>query len=307
MIDRLSFPDSNALRAGRWCPIYFRPNFDTPERLVVGIAACVDGAWHVETASSLEKLRCLYGNEAEVVVELVSAAMRELAWNLKDAPDRSIKSVYVSGITLGEPIVARGHNAKQLALRWLRQVSSLHDRRKEGALDQAEPARVYKNNDVGRRIAKDRLPVLVMEKILEQAPSFRSFFHEHVKKLEQNITARITSHEAYVAFDGQHVAANFSTLRPGRHKTSVDVAKRLMWDLKQHREKENGLYKAHQHNIYLYHPSVDDPTITEKQYENVMDVVGTLAHEGRNLDIEVYPHSDVTQISSALLEAERTS
>lgn len=282
MIDHLSFPDCEGLNKGLWHPVYFQANFDTPERLVAGVVACVDGTWHVETASSLEKLRCLYGSDASVAIDIVKAGMRQLAKHLGHSNEISDSWLEVSGLSFGEGYVGQAKTAKELSLRWLRIISSLHDIKKENYIEGGNETQVHDQiGKVERRIAKDRLPVLVMEKMTDRAPNSKRFFNEYVLRLERNENARLIAHQAYLAFDGRKVAANFSTLRPGQHKSSVDVAKRLMWDLEQHRENSNNLYEKQYHNIYLYHPSKFEPTITERQYENVMEVVQSLTDEGR--------------------------
>ena len=138
----------------------------------------------------------------------------------------------------------------------------------------------------------------------ERAPQVRNMFNSHVRKLEFDSGARLLTHNAFVAFDGRKVAANFSTLRAGRNKASVDVTKRLMWDLEQHREHSENLYGTQSHEMFLYHPSKNDPTITERQFTNVMELVDTLKNEGMNREIKVNSHDSVNDISETLLREE---
>lgn len=307
MIDKRSFPSSADLSVGLWYPVYFKANFDTPERLIAGVAAYVDGKWHIEPASALERLRCLYGNDANVAIDVISSGLDEMNMQLKEIKYISDIKLSISGIEIGEKQEAHAYDAKELAFRWLRRISSLHDQRREHSII-AEVENIPQATalaPVERDIARDRLSVLVMEQVVQQAPNLRHLFHTHVRKLEHNNSARLITHKAYVAFDGRNVAANFSTLKPGKHRPSVDVAKRLMWDLEQHRDADERLLKHQSHNIYLYHPSENDPTISNKQFANVMDLVETLSVEGQNRHIEVIAKSDVTEISNDLLAAER--
>ena len=100
------------------------------------------------------------------------------------------------------------------------------------------------------------------------------------------------------------MAANFATLKRGKQKIAVDISKRLMWDLEQHRDAEKGLLPRFSHEMILYHPAEDDPTITPKQYDNVMEVVGTLKDEGQGRDIRVMPYVSVPTIAEHILAEE---
>lgn len=301
----MTFPDSSSISDGFWQPVYFRPNLDTPERLVAAVIANIDGKWHVARASALERLKCLYGSEAAVALDAIEVGLTYLEGSLRKdhAPDDL--SEVVSGLELGDRRSGQASDAPELALRWIRTVSSLHSLRKE--LEQfpmLETAPANPADIVGRDISRDRLSALVMSKMAELAPQTRAMFNPHVQRLAEDSGARLLTHKAYVAFTGKHVAANFATLKPGRQKHAVDVSKRLMWDLEQHRESEKNLLPRHSHEMILYHPSENDPTITPKQFQNVMEVVGTLQDEGEKSDIRVLPYASVPRIADHILDAE---
>lgn len=305
MIDQIVFPERSDLKSGQWYPIFFRANFDTPERLVAGVVAYVDGKWDIQSASALDRLKCLYQGASQVAIAAIEQGLGNLGEMLGKV-DLHGADLSVSGLYLGEVQEAEARDAKELARRWLRLISSLHDVKKEVdvyvelASYQPTPAEVV----VSREISRDRLPVLVMDKMIESAPQARNMFHQHIHKLESNSKARLITHRAYVAFDGKKVAANFSTLRAGKHKAAVDVSKRLMWDLEQHRQGDQSLYGQQDHEMYLYHPSHDDPTISERQFDNVMEIVATLTKEGENRNIKVNARDSVELISKELLAAE---
>ena len=306
MMDQVIFPDRTDLKPGHWYPIFFRANFDTPERLVAGVVACVDGKWDLQSATALDRLKCLYHGASQVAIAAIEQGLGNLEEMLGkielDGADLS-----VSGLYLGKAQEAEAHDAKELARRWLRLISSLHDVKKE--VDFYIEVASYKPSPaeevISREISRDRLPVLVMDKMIETAPQARNMFHQHVHKLEANNKARLITHRAYVAFDGKNVAANFSTLRAGKHKAAVDASKRLMWDLEQHRQGDPSLYGKQVHEMYLYHPSHDDPTISERQFDNVMEIVATLKKEGENREIKVNSRDSVDEISRELLKVEK--
>ena len=302
-IREMSFPNSGAVNDGFWQPVYFRPNLDTPERLVAAVIANVSGRWQLIRASAPERLRCLYGREAAVAIDAINLGLAHLEQDIRRGAAPTDVTEIVSGLEIGEKVIGQARDARELATRWVRAISSLHDARAEFGIELAH-AVADGVDPVERDISRDRLPVLVMERMVERVPQTRSMFNPHVLRLEHDQGARLLSHKAFVAFSGKHVAANFATLKPGRHKVAVDISKRLMWDLEQHREKETSLLPRHSYEMILYHPAQDDPTITTKQFENVMEVVRTLEEEGTNREIAVLPYVSVPKIADHILEAE---
>lgn len=297
---QMNFPNGSNLLDGFWQPIFFRSNFDTPERLVVAILAFAEGRWSIERANSLEKLKCLYGAESVIALDVIQYGLDELQSSLAQADAKPVLNV--SGLELGERREAQAKSADELAKRWLSQVSSLHSFRKDFASVSGNTA--IGVDSITRDISNDRLSVLVMEHVVNISPQSRPLFNPHVHRLERDESARHIDHGKYVAFDGKKVAANFSTIKPGRNKNSVDISKRLMWDLEQHRGQEISLLDKQQHEMFLFHPKKDDPTISIKQYDNVMEVVETLRREGSNRDIKVVAKDSVEEISRSLILAE---
>lgn len=298
----IQFPSAGHLQSGFWQPLYFRPNFDTPERLVAAVLAYADGRWSLCRASALDRLKCLYGNEALVALEALNYGLEHLDSRLGTfGPDDEIP-INVSGIVAGDRNPAQGFDAESIARRWIRMVSSLHDSRRE--LRSIEIEAVEAVDAVDRRISRDRLPVLVMERITEIAPHARNMFDPHIHRMEQAKSARLLTHRAFVAFDGQKIAANFSTLKPGRNRVSVDVSKRLMWDLEQHRDANKASFLEQKHEMFLYHPANDDPTISEKQLDNILSVVENLREEGKNREIGVISDHSVEAIAERLIRDE---
>jgi len=299
------FPDAESLKDGFWRPIYFRANFDTPERLVAAVLAYSDGKWSLQKGSALERLKCLYGSDSVVALETIRIGLDDLEKKLLERSDNKDFDLVVSGLEFGKKRRAQTPNADVLAQRFLRLTSSLHDPRREFSVLETESLRAGSESDlIDRGKSRDRLSVLVMEQMTERNPEARNLFNPHVLKLGKDQSARLLTHKAYVAYDGRNVAANFSTLKAGRHKTSVNVSKRLMWDLEQHRDESASLLEKQAHEMFLYYPSKDDPTITERQYANVLEVVDTLRGEGKNRDIEVVAFDSVTKITENLLSVE---
>ena len=298
----MSFPDSNSVAQGFWQPVYFRPNLDSPERLVAAVLANVEGEWQITRASALTRLKCLYGREASLALEAIEIGLDHIEDALREGEPPDDVSEIVSGLEVGEKTAGQARNARELATRWLRSISSLHDLRSEYRLQSTMA--VAEADPVERSISRDRLPVLVMERMIERAPQAKPMFNPHIVRLESDPAARLLTHKAYVAFSGKHVAANFATLKPGRQKVAVDISKRLMWDLEQHRDQENSLLPRQSHEMILYHPSEDDPTITPRQFDNVMDVVRTLEEEGTNREIQVLPYESVPKIADHILKIE---
>jgi hypothetical protein len=271
------------------------------------VVSCVEGKWHLQAANALDRLKCLYGKEAEVAIEAIQVGLEMLQNELHERKELP-RSLAVSGLSFGEANEAQAADAASLNQRWLRTISALHDPSREYLLNGAKQAirseDLIATERVSRAIERDRLSVLVFEDLVKRAPQARQMFNPHVRKLSENENTRLLSQEAYVAYDGQKLAANFSTLKAGKHKASVDIAKRLMWDLEQHREKAISLLESQSHEMFLHHPSKGNPQITERQYDNVMDVVEMLKQEGKRQEIVVKPFDDVDSISSNIIKTE---
>jgi hypothetical protein len=303
MLDDVSFPAADHMREGFWQPIYFHPNFDSPERLIVGVIANVGGKWEVARASALERLRCLYGAESATALQAINHGLDYLEGAVGAEDYEADLSGVVSGLEVGERSLAQARDAPELARHWIRLVSSLHSAQKH-LMTVSESMPSSPVDAVQRDISKDRLPVLVLAEMTKVAPSMRSMFNPHIIRLEQEHGARLLTHKAFVAFTGKRLAANFATVKPGQQKAAANIAKRLMWDLEQHREYEGKLLPRHAHEMLLYHPSKDDPTISTRQYANVMDVVETLKSEGQNREIGVRAYESVPEIADHVIETE---
>lgn len=304
MLDDVSFPSADKMRDGFWQPVYFSPNFDSPERLVVAVVANVEGRWEIARASALERLRCLYGAEAGTALQAIDVGLGYLSTAVQSADYESDLSEVVSGLTVGPRSAAQARSAEELAKRWLRLTSSLHSSKREHVVPEtvaASPAEAIR-----RDISRDRLPVLVLAELTRSAPQMREMFNPHILRMEQEHGARLLTHKAFVAFTGQHLAANFATLKAGQQKAVVTISKRLMWDLEQHRGAEGKLLPRQAHEMLLYHPAKDDPTITTRQYDNLMEVIDTLRREGDNRQIGVQSYESVPDIAEHILALEST-
>jgi hypothetical protein len=304
MLSGVPFPTADKIRDGFWQPVYFRPNFDSPERLIVAVVANVGGHWEIARATALERLRCLYGSEAAVALAAVEHGLDYLANTVGRSDFEADLPEVVSGLSLGPRSAAQAKSAGELAQRWLRLTSSLHSSKKEHAMV-AESAAPSPADTVQREISRDRLPVLVLTEVQKAAPQMREMFNPHILRMEQEQGARLLTHKAFVAFAGQRLAANFATLKAGQQKAAVTVSKRLMWDLEQHRGQEGKLLPRQAHEMLLYHPAKDDPTITTRQYDNIMDVIATLRREGENRNIGVQSYESVPEIADHIITLER--
>lgn len=302
MLDDVSFPSADKMRDGFWQPVYFSPNFDSSERLIVAVVANVDGRWEIARASALERLRCLYGAEASTALQAIEVGLEYLSTSVQARDYEAKLPEIVSGLTVGPRSAAQATSAEELAKRWLRLTSSLHSSKREHVV--AEAVATSPVDTIRRDISRDRLPVLVLAELSRSAPQMREMFNPHILRMEQEHGARLLTHKAFVAFTGQHLAANFATLKAGQQKVVVTVSKRLMWDLEQHRGSEGKLLPRHAHEMLLYHPGKDDPTITTRQYDNLIEVIDTLRREGDNRQIGVKSYESVPEIAEHILTIE---
>ncbi|HYI41718.1 MAG TPA: hypothetical protein VE053_15525 [Allosphingosinicella sp.] len=299
-----SFPSREGMQRGSWVPIHFSPNPDTSERLVVAVVAVVGENWAIAEANALRRLNCLYGTEVVTAIVAIETGIQDLRARLTAEGVAALDaSLVVSGLGLGEPQVGEASTASELAHVWLRAVSSVHDSRREA---ETLPVSIAGEavDPVDHEIRRDRLPILVLQEIQHLRPALAGSFNRQIKLRAQNRDVRIKPQEVYIAFSGTNLVANFATLKVGRRKRTVDLSKRLMWDLEQHRRQDQGVLPDRKHEMLLYHPPKDDPELTERQYENLREVAEELSEQGRESGIGVAAYESVPIIARHVVSGE---
>ncbi|MBX3579515.1 MAG: hypothetical protein KF723_20105 [Rhizobiaceae bacterium] len=285
-----------------WTPVLFSPRLGSPENLVIGVASATETDFYLAEANAWRRLHCLFGDGAETALLAARVALDVLKVDLSE---RGRIALYeprqtFSGITFGEVREGEGGSLKQIATTWLASLSSLYDlnlaESVESAADTLPPP-------VDAERKTDRLPVLVLEYVEQHRPRLTDFFHSEIRERREK-KRRPRAQDIYIGFAGSALVANFATLPAKRSKTTIDHIKRLMWDLEQDRDAAGALDRRRKYEMIVKHQEKSDPHITEKQFDEVLEVVDELAEQGKKREIDVVPRVTVPDIGNHLLELE---
>lgn len=240
--DARSFPSLDGHDEAVWAPIFITPILGSPERLVAAIAVVGIQHRHLSIASGLEKLNCLYGKSAQLILAATMTALSEFEADLKargkealDSPSREFGI-----LSVGDARRVATQDVKEVASSWLGTISSLHD---SFALMAQEA-----DNVVRRKRKGDQLPSRVCQLASQKnSPIWRYFS----KPIRQGKTVRSSLANVALDFEGQRVVANFSTIRPtaSNVRAEFDRMLRRLWELDvtqgraEHRENDAVLYE----------------------------------------------------------------
>ena len=302
LLDTRDFPSADRSVRAHWAPVLLSPISGSCERLVVGIAAVNSDGFHLELANALERLHCLYGDDAAAAVNAVLIAGRYLE---SDLARRSIDAIVspdpaVSGISIGECREAEGLSLQSLAKSWMAALSSLYSPEKEQH-ELVEPvssalAAASDGSDGG-----DRLPFLVCDYVKTQRKGFATYFSADLREGRAR-RMKGGSHKVVIDFAGPRLVANFGTLRAGSLTSSVHLIKRRLWDLKVERDKEPALLLSRAHEMILQRPPKDDPQVSEKQQANLAEAFEELEAQADQEKLRLLALDTVQAIGERILK-----
>lgn len=303
MLHTSMFPSVGRLIQARWAPILLEPIVGSYERLVVGVAVVSGGGFHVEAANALERLRCLYADNAERLIFAIQLSLEHLPGELARVGVASLPQLQTvtSNITVGEWREAEGVSLQRIGDDWLRALSSLH---RDGA-DLASLALELAANDdesaLSSRRTSDQLPALVFGYVEQHRMEMAQFFSQDIRRgVRRRPAAR--AHEVTIDFSGTRLTANFGTLRASQIGTSVGQIKRRLWDLKVDRDRASSPGRSHE--MILQVPRLDDPQFTGRQHDQIGSALQGLETQADQEELRLRPLRSVDEIGAFLLERE---
>jgi hypothetical protein len=299
------FPVSRGHRRFRWAPLLFHPVQFAQDRLTIGLVVTDDAEAHLLSANRLNKLECLFAGRSEDAIFAASVALEAVQARLISKGLEAVRDFEspVSGVVLGSFREAEASDWQSLAVRWLEASSPLYERPAEKfpSVYRQEEDEIYGNPNraIGLPGPRERLPLLVLEYISDQRPTFARYFSPRVSKPN----TRRPSYEAAIDYAGVRVVANFGTLFASRAQ-SVNNIKRRMWDLSVDMEREEGSMLKRQHEMIVQAPQKNDPQISDVQFKNVTDALRVLEEEADTKQIRLLPMTSVQEIGQHLLKLE---
>jgi hypothetical protein len=297
------FPSANGFTKAKWAPVLLRPIFDSPEQVVIGVIAVSPTGFAVERANDFGKLKCLFGENAELPIVVAQSALDAITTDLSQRGLNAVTEYtpLFSGVSVGQISEAEGSSLQQIASSWLRSISSLC--KPEYTLLQAQEPVTEEDLELPSQ-STDRLPNLVLDYVSLQRPGLTKFFNSDIIESARKRRRISNIHGVIIDFAGSKVVANFGTLNSATFATSVDRIKRRLWDLKIDRDAEKGSWSSRTHEMIVQHPANDDPQISEKQYARIAEALGALEEQADQEEIRFRPLTSVPQIGDHILKLE---
>lgn len=294
-----AFPTLMGTIRAHWAPIFLSPIEGAFERLVIGVAVVDQSGFVIEQANALERLRCLYGDNAEAAIFAAVVALEQLnnEFASKGFGAFSDVSFHISGVEIGPVHDTEGRSLREIATSWMKATSSLyrHDVFTGDAEDEGTAEALGVGGD-----GVDRLPRLVMDYVLRQDVAFSSFFRQDLIGAQR----RRRSHEVTIDFAGSRLVANFGALQPGSITKSVDHIKRRLWDLKVDRDKDAGAFLSRHHELIVQMPSPHDPIFTDRQHAALKEAHRALEEQADQEQLRLRPLPTVQDIGQRVILAE---
>lgn len=294
------FPDSSGFVKAHWAPVLLRPIIDSPEQYVIGVAVASPTGFHLERANEFDRFKCFFLNNAPSIEMIARAGLDALEHDLSSRSVGAISEFEpaFSGIVLGDLREAEGTSLKAIATSWMTSLSSIYTR---PAVDVT--VRTEKPSSLAlaeRDTVRDRLPHLVLDYVKARRPDLDRFFSAEVR--QDGKKRRSDASAVFIDFAGSKLVANFGTLST-QHSTSIDRIKRGLWDLKVDRDREPAMARR-AHEMLVQHPSIDDPQISEKQWDRITSSLKALEQQADQVEIRMRPLPTVKAIADHLLERE---
>jgi len=296
------FPSAAGLVRAQWAPVLLRPILGSPEQLVIGVAVANSTAFHLERANRLDRLHCLFSNDAEAAILAAQASLEALASDLVSRAANALVEFepVFSSVSIGELHEGEGPSLESIASSWMMALSSLYTATPDTEAQLVTSAVAI--DVLERGPPADRLPTLIMEYVSRKRPGLTEFFNETIR---QNMSARRGNvSRVIIDYAGSHLVANFGTLSVASHAASVDRIKRRLWDLKVARDLERGQLVDRLHELFVQHPAETDPQFTVRQLDRISESIETLKDQARQEEIEFSPLHTVSQIGEIVLQRE---
>lgn len=297
-LEALGFHARRSNHRAFWAPIYLETIVGSGERLCIGVAAADDKSTIVRGAEGLERLACVYGEEANVFIYASQVAL--------DATERRLREGIHSlpewrgamdGLMFGEVRAGAGESLDDVARTALIQCASLLQRPREKAEDSAGNVVPFAGADTTLR----RLENLVRDTVSAVRPDLASSFGRLYRASDKARPTRI-------GFVGERFTANLGVLVPGRIEPLVNQAKARLWDLTQLKSGAMAdLFPQAdnmQFELLLHRVSEQDPQYTNRQLAQIAAAVLELEEEADKASIRCRPMYSAAAIADLLLAQE---
>lgn len=303
-----SFPRRTGTSVFSWAPIYFHPIPTSPERLVIGVVVADAVRATIVEANRLDRLECLFGASSTSVLEAATLSLKALQ---EDVQQRGIEVLRafdspMSGVGIGETMVAEGRGFEEVGQVSLRSISSLFGHPSTELVHQKEVQwHLVERAASSDKPARPKVPSAVMEYVAKRnrdlLPNFAT------ARAARERLQRANPHTPILDYSGRRVAANFSALE-SNHASSVNAVKRRMWDLGLDRIREEKAGKIHrEHEMLVRAPEHSSAGISELVLQRIRKALADLEKEADLNEIRLRPLVSVEEIGEHLLQMEQAA
>jgi hypothetical protein len=197
----------------------------------------------------------------------------------------------MDGLYMGHAVRSEADTLEEIARTGLTASSSLVEK-----LSDAEE----ESEGRGSALTTSRLEGLVKDLVVSARPPLESRFGVR-RRISEN------ARPSFIGFIGDHIAANFAMLLPGRLSPLVDISKAKLWDLGQLRQdvkRDMFSQSLTRFELLVYRPREESPEYSERQMKGIQEAVVELEAEADKVEIRCRPATSHEEMAATLLQAE---
>lgn len=139
--EQLDFPPRNRQVEANWMPLYIEPMIGSGERLAIGVAVASQSEFLVVPVATLNRLRCVYGDDNDAIVFAAESAIDSITQSLTENGIGGLNdwSAPFEGILTGSVRVGAGESLEAIARQGIMLCSSLVEKLAETEEEDDEP------------------------------------------------------------------------------------------------------------------------------------------------------------------------
>lgn len=304
-MDDIQFPDTDDLAEALWRPIFIEPILGSGERITIGVIAANGTECYLARANDLERLRCLYAERRIPIIHTVEDSLAVLSADLAKRGKQALlepKRTFAN-IIFGETSQGMGSSVEDIALSWLRTTSSLFSENRIKHELAALSRKMLIGGNQAQEVARDRLPEIVLKYVTNRRPPLERFFADAIRMKSKRY--RTKQYAVHIDYSSSVMSANFCTLQVRRPNPSVRTIKERLWDLRVDRDKAaNTFVSDRKYELFVQHPSLDDPQYSERHISVVNEAVEELKDQASIEGIQFFSTSMPNAIAETIIEVE---
>lgn len=289
-IDSSMFPDSGR-SAASWAPVYIEPMIGSGERLTACVVVVGDsGAFSVDVAIRAKALKCMYGDQAEVLVALIDLLQLSLQDHLALGGGLADWISPLKSSFLGPIRPAVGGDITEVSLRAMTLVASLSEVFEVGSAPVPESA--GSSPDVDRWLQQIRASVRDKAERLDV-------------RFNGEVFIKPGASPTKIGYLGDRIAANFDTLVPGPNLSNRRIrAKARLVDLQILRDQVDRIAPRTSYELMLWVPEKNSPGYSQRNLDAAFAALSELEEFGDKHELRVHGLKAPEEAAERILQLE---